>query len=136
MVEIVSGPMFPPAVGPYSPAAITTGDSRIAFIAGQVAADDSGNIVGVGDFRAQFRQVMVNLDRALKALGGTFEDLLYVRGNLVRVEDFPAYTEERTAFYEEVCPNGAPPTTSLIVAALYHPDCLIEIDAVAALAPK
>ncbi|MGH9890660.1 MAG: RidA family protein, partial [bacterium] len=82
MVQIVGGPEFPPAVGPYSPAAVAEPGRPIAFIAGQVASDESGELIGVRDFRAQFQATMENLERVLAALGAGFEDLAYVRGHL------------------------------------------------------
>jgi enamine deaminase RidA (YjgF/YER057c/UK114 family) len=131
-MEIYSGDPFPKPVGPYSSVAITNATSRLAFIAGQVAVDDeSGVLIGIGDFRLQFAKVMENLRRALDGVGSSFEDIVYVRGHLSRQQDYLAYTEERYAFYGKECPRGAPPTTTLIVAALYHPDCLLEVDAVA-----
>lgn len=38
----------------------------MVFVAGQVAEDGSGNLVGAGDMVAQSRQVFANLGRALK----------------------------------------------------------------------
>jgi enamine deaminase RidA (YjgF/YER057c/UK114 family) len=134
MVEVFNPEGIPAPVGPYSQVAIGPSDRRVAHIAGQVAVDDSGDIVGVGDFRVQCRQALANLDRVVTAIGGTFEDVVYVRGYLRRAADLPAYREERERFYREATPNRPPPTTTLVVSALYHPDCLVEIDAVAMLA--
>jgi enamine deaminase RidA (YjgF/YER057c/UK114 family) len=135
-MKIAKGSKFPTPVGPYSPAAIASPNSAIAFIGGQVPADEQGKLVGIGDFRKQFRIVMENVRRALAALGATFEDVAYIRGTLSRYEDYPAYTEERTKFYAKECPEGPPPTTTVIVTSLYHPDCLLEVDAIAVLPPK
>ncbi len=46
---------------------------RTVYIAGQVAFDRSGNVVGAGDFKAQTRQVLENLKAALAAAGATFD---------------------------------------------------------------
>ncbi|CAG1020628.1 partial aminoacrylate peracid reductase, partial [Methylococcales bacterium] len=40
---------------------------RMVFISGQVALDVNGNIVGVGDLRAQAAQVFENLKAALES---------------------------------------------------------------------
>ena len=133
MVEIVNPAGAPPPVGPYSQVAIVEAGSRVAHISGQVAADSDGELVGAGDFRTQFRVAAENLGKVLEALGVSFDDVAYVRGHLTRVSDLPAYREERERFYGRVCTKGPPPTTTLVVAALYHPDCLIELDAVAVL---
>jgi enamine deaminase RidA (YjgF/YER057c/UK114 family) len=134
MVEILNPEGAPLPVGPYSVAAVAEQGSRTAYISGQVSADPSGNLTGVGNFRAQFRGSFENLQRVLHSLGASFDDVAYVRGHLVREDDLLAYREERERFYGEVCTSSPPPpTTTLVVAGLYHPDCLFEVDAVAVL---
>jgi enamine deaminase RidA (YjgF/YER057c/UK114 family) len=133
MLEISNPEGVAPPVGPYSHVAIVDPGSRLAFIAGQVAADPSGQLVGVGDFRAQFEAAFANLGRVLESLGTSFDDVAFVRGYLSRADDLPAYREERERLYASVCTGAAPPTTTLVVGALYHPDCLLEVDAVAVL---
>jgi enamine deaminase RidA (YjgF/YER057c/UK114 family) len=46
------------------------------FIAGQLARDRQGYVVGKGDMRAQIRQVGENLKAALTAAGATLNDLV------------------------------------------------------------
>jgi enamine deaminase RidA (YjgF/YER057c/UK114 family) len=56
------------APGPgYSHAVTVTG--RLAFVAGQIAVDAEGNLVGAGDLRAQATQALRNLHGVLRALG-------------------------------------------------------------------
>jgi enamine deaminase RidA (YjgF/YER057c/UK114 family) len=136
MLEISNPPGLAPPVGPYSHVATVEPGSQVAFIAGQVAADASGKLVGVGDFRAQFAAAFDNLGRVLSSLGASFDDVAFVRGYLSRAEDLPAYREERERFYGSVCTGPPPPTTTLVVAGLYDPDCLLEVDAVAILRTK
>src|SRR5919106_2988950 len=50
-------------------------DGRTVFIAGQVAFDSTGKLIGDGDFRAQSEQVFQNLRRALASVGGSLDDL-------------------------------------------------------------
>ena len=45
---------------------------RPVYIAGQVALDPTGALVGPGDIRAQARQVFDNLQVALRAVGAGF----------------------------------------------------------------
>jgi enamine deaminase RidA (YjgF/YER057c/UK114 family) len=45
---------------------------KVVYIAGQVALDRSGTLVGKDDFRAQTKQVFENLKAALEAAGGSF----------------------------------------------------------------
>jgi len=44
---------------------------QLIFIAGQVALDASGNLVGPGDFQVQAEQVFKNLKAAVEAAGGS-----------------------------------------------------------------
>ena len=41
----------------------------LVFIAGQVAVDGTGNVIGAGDFDAQCVQVFANIATALDAVG-------------------------------------------------------------------
>jgi enamine deaminase RidA (YjgF/YER057c/UK114 family) len=132
-MEIRNLASVPPPVGPYSHVAVTEAGARLAHIAGQVGSDERGALVGLGDFVHQCRQAFANLELVLRELGASFEDVAYLRGYLARREDLPAYREERERLYARVCPGKAPPTTTLVVAALYHPDCLFEVDALAIL---
>jgi enamine deaminase RidA (YjgF/YER057c/UK114 family) len=132
-MEIRNLSSVPPPVGPYSHVAVTESGERLAHIAGQVGSDETGALVAPGDFVRQCRQAFANLQAALSELGASFEDVAYLRGYLARSEDLPAYREERERLYARVCPGKPPPTTTLVVAALYHPDCLFEVDAVAVL---
>jgi enamine deaminase RidA (YjgF/YER057c/UK114 family) len=48
---------------------------RPVYIAGQVALDPTGALVGPNDSRAQARQVFDNLQAALQAVGAGFEQV-------------------------------------------------------------
>jgi enamine deaminase RidA (YjgF/YER057c/UK114 family) len=62
---------MPKSVG-YSQLAVVTGGT-VVFIAGQVALDKSGNVVGKDDFKTQIQQVFENLKAAVEAAGGSFQ---------------------------------------------------------------
>jgi hypothetical protein len=49
---------------------------RPVYIAGQVALDLAGVLVGPGDIRAQARQVFDNLQAALQAVGASFDQVV------------------------------------------------------------
>src|SRR3954469_2742386 len=63
-----------PTVG-YSQVAEVTG-GKIVYIAGQVALDKSGNLVGKDDFRAQTQQVFENLKAAVEAASGDASNII------------------------------------------------------------
>ena len=96
------------------------------FIAGQVAIDRSGEVVGVGDIEAQTRQALANLDEAVKAAGGTRKDIAAIRVYMINRDDLPGMRAGRGDFWET-----PPASTLLFISGLVLPKLLIEIEAVA-----
>ncbi|HWZ34194.1 MAG TPA: RidA family protein [Bryobacteraceae bacterium] len=110
-------------------AEITSG--KLIYIAGQVAIDPSGKIVGDGDFRAQVKQVFANLAAALKAVGVDFHHV--VKFNCYCVEKVDP---EQMAIFREIrdlhVNTAHPPTSTFVyVSRLVRPEWLIEVEAVA-----
>jgi enamine deaminase RidA (YjgF/YER057c/UK114 family) len=103
--------------------------SRLVFVAGQVAEDGRGNVVGSGDVALQARQAFANVGRALAAAGARPDQVtkitIYVVG--YQHDYLPAIEEGRVALFGE----HRPADTLLGVAALAYPGCLIEVDAFA-----
>jgi 2-iminobutanoate/2-iminopropanoate deaminase len=102
---------------------------RLLYIAGQVARDAEGNVLGKGDIRLQARQVFQNLRQVLQAAGGDLSDLLKMTTYITRSEDFPAVAEVRSSFF----PGQLPASTLIIVTRLAQPDLLIEVEGMAAI---
>lgn len=109
------------------------GSGTLLFIAGQVALDVSGNLVGVGDFRAQAQQIFENLKVAVEAAGGSFRDIFKLNVYVVDVSKLADYREVRDHYIDVDHP---PTSTAIQVAALFRPEFMIEIEAVAALPVK
>ena len=68
---------------------------RPVYIAGQVALDPAGKLVGPGDIRAQVRQVFDNLRVALEAVGAGFEQVVKLTYYLVDASQLPVVREVR-----------------------------------------
>ena len=100
------------------------------FIAGQVALDKSGNLVGKDDLAAQTEQVFQNLKAILEAAGGSFRDVVKLNVYVVDISGLPAYRDVRDRFVDMKNP---PTSTAVQVSALFRPEFLIEIEAVAVL---
>src|SRR5882672_2555814 len=66
--------MAKPTAG-YSQVAEVAGGKMI-YVAGQVAMDASGTLVGKDDFRAQVEQVFKNINAAVQAAGGDFHSVI------------------------------------------------------------
>ena len=113
------------APGPgYSHA--VTGRGRWVATAGQVAIDDSGKLVGVGDLEAQARQVFVNLSGALAAAGASFADVIKLNFYLTEITQLPVVRPVRDEYVDTARP---PASTAVQVGALAMPDLMIEIEA-------
>src|SRR6516164_1053706 len=74
----------------YSHVVTVTGPAKMIYIAGQLARDADGNIVGPGDMRAQLEQTFKNLDACLKAADASSADV--VKTNTF-VTDYPAFSQ-------------------------------------------
>ncbi|MDC7694219.1 RidA family protein [Asticcacaulis sp. DXS10W] len=107
---------------------------RLVLIAGQVALDASGNLVGCGDIRAQAHQVFLNLSAALKARDGTFADLVKLNIFVTDIADLPVLREVRDEHFAGL--TRSPVSTLVQVQALFRPEFLIEIEAMSWLAPQ
>ena len=110
--------------------AVAVDGGRLIFIAGQVAFDHVGNLVGKGDLRAQTVKALDNLMAALAAAGATPADVVKLNTYVVnyRPADYPIIREARA----HVFGGENPPASTLIgVQALAVEDLLIEIEAIA-----
>lgn len=120
-------------IGQYSNVSRVT-SSTFAFIAGQVALDDSGQLVGYGDFAAQTRQVFRNIGRALEAVGADFRSVAKFTTYLVGAEHIDEFFRVRREVFATLYPEGAyPPNTLLVVERLVKPEFMIEIEAIVSL---
>ena len=78
----------------YSHVVIASGQSLV-FIAGQLARDGEGRIVGKGDMGAQIRQVGENLRIALEAAGLGLKDLVKTTTYVADIDEFFKHPEVR-----------------------------------------
>ncbi len=104
---------------------------RMVFVAGQVAFDQDGNLVGTGNLRAQADKALDNLVAALAAAGATAADVVKINTYVVSYKpaDLAIVREARARFFGDQNP---PASTLIGVQALAVEGLLIEIEAVAA----
>jgi enamine deaminase RidA (YjgF/YER057c/UK114 family) len=116
----------------YTGVATVTDPRKFHFIAGRTPADpETYEVVHKGDFAAQYRWVMKQLDIELKAVGATWDDVVYRRIFTLDVDAFMAChldDDEISSYWEE---GKVPPSTLIGVTRLSNPDFLIEIDLLA-----
>lgn len=114
---------------PYAPyllsQAIRAGG--LVFVSGQAGVGDDGTIVGPGDFDRQADQAFRNLERALQAAGSGLDRIAKVTIYLTSMAHFPKIVELRRRWFSPPYPAD----TIVEVSALYSPEAMIEIEAVA-----
>ncbi|HLH61767.1 MAG TPA: RidA family protein [Ktedonobacteraceae bacterium] len=103
---------------------------RTIYLSGQVAVDQSFQIVGKGDFRAQAEQVFENLKAALAAVGADFTNVIKLNIYVVDMTNLPVLREVRDRYVNTHYP---PASTAVEVSKLAFDDLLLEIEAVASL---
>jgi enamine deaminase RidA (YjgF/YER057c/UK114 family) len=107
-----------------------TGPGRVVALAGHMPFAPDGAFVGAGDPAAQARQIFENLRGTLAAAGATFANLVRLNYYLTDIGHVPAVLAVRD---EYIAKEELPASTVVQVAALYRPDLLMEIDALAIL---
>jgi 2-iminobutanoate/2-iminopropanoate deaminase len=116
----------PKAIGPYSQA-ISVAAGKLIFCSGQIPLDPvSGDMVGVGDVRAQAARVMDNLAAVLKAGGSSLSQVVKTTIYLADLADFGAVNEVYGRYFE-----GPPPARATVQVAGLPRGALVEIDAIA-----
>ena len=118
----------------YAHVSVATG-SRFVHIAGQVAQDVDGAVVGPGDLAAQTAQAFTNVSHALAGAGATFADV--AKTTIYVVDWRPEKMAELLGGFGRVAGelgiDPLRPTTLIGVAALASPDLLIEVEVTAVL---
>ena len=127
--QVIEAPGAPLPIGAYSNG-VRVGD--LVFVAGQVALDRDGRLVGPGDVAAQTRQVFHNIAQVLEAAGSSISRVVETTTYLVGRESIHPFLEARTALFQELFPEGDyPANTLLIVDGLVREEFLVEVKAVA-----
>lgn len=125
-VRFVKSENLPPSPG-YSQA-VEIRRGRIIYVAGQVAVDRLGKVVGEGDMRAQAQQTFENLKAALEASGANFGDVVKLNYYFSDISQLAVVREVRDKFINTANP---PASTAVEVKRLFREPFLIEVEAIA-----
>jgi enamine deaminase RidA (YjgF/YER057c/UK114 family) len=119
--KISSGAKWEPIIG-YS-RAVRVGE-RI-YVTGTTAIDENGELVGLGDARAQTLQALKNIERALKQLGAAREHIVRTRMYVTDISRWEEYGRAHGEFLGDIMPA----TAMIEVSRLIDQRMLIEIEA-------
>jgi enamine deaminase RidA (YjgF/YER057c/UK114 family) len=101
---------------------------RLIWTSGQVPMDAQRVIASGQGWERQTRLAFENVGKALRAAGAGWHDVVKLTLYVVDVSELPTIRAVRDEFVD----TAHPPTSSLVqVAGLFHPDVLIEVEAVA-----
>jgi enamine deaminase RidA (YjgF/YER057c/UK114 family) len=115
----------------YSHVVSLPATSRLVWTSGQVPIAADGTMAPADDWEAQTRLAFKNVGHALAAGGAAWADAVKLTIFVVDLAGLPTIRSVRDEFVD----LERPPTSSLVqVAALFHPDVLIEVEAVACVA--
>jgi enamine deaminase RidA (YjgF/YER057c/UK114 family) len=107
--------------------------SEFLFIAGMLAGDAAGNVIGEGDFEAQTAQVFRNIEAALQSAGASWGNVVQFTTYLVHSQDIPKFMTYRLREFPKMFAGGKyPPNTLLMVDRLVKEPFLVEVQTIAA----
>ncbi|WP_338483272.1 RidA family protein [Streptomyces sp. SCSIO 75703] len=125
-----------PAPDGVAPAAqyahVVSATGRLVAVSGQLSLDEEGRIVGEGDAAAQAERVFENLRRCLAAAGAGFDDVVKLTYFVTDMAHMPAIRAARAAHIPD---ERLPAASAVRVAGLVRPEFLMEIEALAVVAP-
>lgn len=112
----------------YTHVVEVSGPVKTIYIAGQVAADADGNVVGTNDMKAQAEQVFKNLEAALSAAGAKFSDVVKMNTYATDLSQIQGYRDVRARYFGA----DAPASTLVQVVRLARPEYMLEVEVIAA----
>ena len=103
---------------------------RILICSGQTSVNEEGCPVYAGDMASQISKSLDNIETILRQAGFQFSDIIQLK---YYTTDIVAFSEAAKELLERISKGGCkPPSSTLLgVTALFHPDIMVEIEAVA-----
>ena len=124
-IERIEAGDAPKASGGYTQAVRLTGIDELVFVSGQIPVDLVGHVPA--SFCDQCRRVWHNVAAQLDAAGLGLSDIVKVTTYL----SDRAFAAENSSIRHEVL-AGATPALTVIIATIYDPAWLLEIEVIAA----
>lgn len=122
MKKIISSPLAPKAVGPYSQAVEANGT---IYVSGQLPVNGANGVIPEG-IEAQSRQSLDNLKAILEEAGSSMADIVKTTVLLDNIADFNAMNSVYATYF-----TGEMPARMCYEVAKLPLGVLVEIDAIA-----
>ncbi len=122
MIEKISTPNAPAAIGPYSQAAVV-GD--LLFTSGQIPLDPATGAMVGENVTEQTERVMQNLAAVLEAAGSSFDNIVKTTCFLADIADFAAFN----AVYAKYITSA--PARSCVAVRDLPKGSLVEVEVIA-----
>lgn len=102
---------------------------RMLFCAGLVSVDRDGNMLHAGDMAKQIDQIFNNLETLLSQAEMKLSNIVRL---IYYTTDVAKFSESGHVLINRLERGVCKPATTLLgVASLFHPDCIVEIEATA-----
>lgn len=112
----------------HSPATITSANTRLVHVSGQIGATKSGHVPA--DYESQLHLAIFNLRKVMIAAGASVKDLAKAT---LYVVNYDPKTRKHARPMQRFYGKHRPAMTMVPLAQLAHPSWLVEIDAVIAI---
>ncbi|MGZ5154564.1 MAG: RidA family protein [Burkholderiales bacterium] len=107
-------------------------DHAHVYLAGQMAREPTGEIVGKGDMTAQLRKVCENIGKGLAHAGATFDDVVRSTTYVTDIEEYYRCSAVRFEYFRK----NRPASVLIQVVRLGHRDAMVEIEVEAIVEPE
>uniref|UniRef100_A0A7S0XC35 Translation initiation inhibitor n=1 Tax=Chromulina nebulosa TaxID=96789 RepID=A0A7S0XC35_9STRA len=121
--EVISTPLAPAAIGPYSQAIKANG---FVFVSGCVGLDPNTKTLVSGGLAAQTKQVLINLKNIVEASGSSLSKVVKTT---ILLADISTFSEVNTIYGEYF--SSDPPARATYAVAGLPLGALVEIECIA-----
>ncbi|MEZ4667015.1 MAG: RidA family protein [Anaerolineae bacterium] len=94
-------------------------------VSGTTATDENGEVVGLGDPRAQTVYIIKKIERALQQAGASLKDVVRTRIYIINLEHWETVSRAHGEYFSQIRPAN----TLIQVAGLIGEGYLVEIEA-------
>ncbi|MFF1832503.1 RidA family protein [Paenarthrobacter sp. NPDC058040] len=101
------------------------------LLSGQIPYNEKGETIGVGDLKAQARQVFKNMQHVLGLVGVDLTSVVRLTNYIVPSMRDPQTTKDYWEVKQEFFGDKHPASTGIQVVGLMDPDWFLEVDAIA-----